>query len=469
MSDRSPVALAFDLGSSSVRAVVLDAALRPVATARRSTAIWQQADGTATIDVEAYVAAVVSCIDELHETGALRGVGTVAGSCQWHSLIPLDADHRPLGPGLSWMDTRATPPPGVGPADPAGFHQRTGAWWHGLYWPVRIAWLRAQGVAARRWAGLPEYLALRLLGEAVTSISAASGSGVMDTTTCHWDPEALGLAGVDEAQLPPIAPDDWRGRLRPEYARRWPDLAAAAWALPVGDGAASAVGTCCVPGETLSVTVGTSAAVRMICPGAPGVGDRVWRYRIDRSRSVIGVAYSAGGVLYHWVTHLVGDDPTDTELSSLAPGEHGLIVLPFHAGHRPPLPGTATGTLHGLRLSTTPLHIVAATLEGTCHELADGAALLCRPGTVTPVLGGGAVGASQWFARRLAAAFGGRALRSAYPEVGAVGAAMLATGLTPADRPEPVEAADAEVAAMAEAGRRHRLLRELLTTLPLDQ
>ncbi|MFS8478094.1 MAG: FGGY family carbohydrate kinase [Micromonosporaceae bacterium] len=468
MSDRSPVALAFDLGSSSVRAVVLDAALRPVAAARRSTAVRQQADGTATIDVDAYVDAVVSCLDELHETRALAGVRTVAGSCQWHSLIPLDAHHRPLGPGLSWMDTRATPPAGVAPADPASFHQRTGAWWHGLYWPVRIAWLRAQGVSARRWAGLPEYLALRLLGEPATSVSAASGSGAMDTIECRWDAEALDLAGVDEAQLPEIAPDDWRGRLPAEYARRWPDLATATWSLPVGDGAASAVGACCVPGQTLSVTVGTSAAVRMICPGAPDVADRVWRYRIDRTRSILGVAYSAGGVLYQWVTELVGDDPTDAELSTLAPGAHGLVVLPFHAGHRAPLPGSATGTLHGLRLSTTPLDIVAATLEGVCHELADGAALLCRPGTATPVLGGGAVSASFWFARRLAAAFGGRVLRTVYPEVGALGAAMLATGLTPADQPERVVATDAEVAAMAEAGRRHRRLRALLTNLPLD-
>lgn len=461
MSDAIPDVLAFDLGSSGVRAVVLDAALRPTAVVRRPAALWQDATGAATLDPDEYVEAAAVCLDELHDAKALAEVGTVAASCQWHSLIPLDAAHRPLGPGLSWMDTRATPPPDRAPADPADFHQRTGAWWHGLYWPARMAWLRSQGVAAARWAGLAEYVALRLLGEPGASVSSASGTGAMDTTTCRWDLEALHLAGVDETQVPTIAPDQFRGRLRPEYARRWPQLSRAAWALPVGDGAASAIGSGCDGPGRLGVTVGTSAAVRIVRREAPRVPERVWRYRVDHVRNVLGVAYSGGGVLYEWVAALVDKEPTETELDALAPGQHGLAVLPFHAGHRPPLPAGAAGTMHGLRLSTTPVDVVAATLEAVCHELADGARILEPDGRSATVLGGGAVVASSWFARRLAAGFGGRALRSPHREIGAVGAAMLATGLVPAAPPEPVEATPAEVEAMAEAWRRHCALRDL--------
>lgn len=462
MSDVNPVVLAFDLGSSGVRAVVLDAALRPTATVRHPTTIWQDATGAATLDPDAYVEATAACLDELHDAGALAGVTDVAASCQWHSLIPLDAAHRPVGPGLSWMDTRPTPPPDVAPADPATFHQRTGAWWHGLYWPVRIVWLCARGVPAQRWAGLAEYVAFRLLGETDASISSVSGTGAVDTTTCRWDAEALDLAGVDERQVPAIAPDEFRGRLRPEYAHRWPDLARAAWSLPIGDGAASALGSGGDGPGRFGVTTGTSAAVRRVSPDAPSVPDRVWRYRVDHSRSVFGLAFSGGGVLYEWATRLVAKEPTEAELQVLAPGQHGLVVLPFHAGHRPPMPANAAGTMHGLRLSTTAVDVVAATLEATCHELADGAHILDPAGTAEAVLGGGAVAASSWFARRLAATFGGRALLSPHREVGAVGAAMLATGLRPGTPPEPIEATPAEVEAMAEARLRHCALRDLL-------
>jgi gluconokinase len=457
--------LALDLGSSSVRGVVFDAELRPGPVARRAAALHQDPTGAATFDPDRYLDALAACLDDLQAAGQLRGVRVVAASCQWHSLVPLDAAGRPLGPGLSWMDTRAVAPV-PGPADPKAFHERTGAWWHGLYWPVRITWLRSQGVRAARWSGLGEYLATRLLGTAAASVSSASGSGALDTTCGQWDPEALDLAGVTAGQLPPVAPDDWRGRLVSGYAHRWPDLAGAQWALPVGDGAVSALGSGCAGPQRLSVTVGTSAAVRLVTPGAPAAADRVWRYRLDRAHSVLGVAYSGGGVLHDWVVRLVAGDPGEAALAALVPGQHGLVSLPYHAGHRAPLPAAGTGTLHGLRLSTTGVDVVAATLEGVCHELAAGARLVDPPGAAEAVLSGGAVAASPWLSRRLAAALGGRARRCLDPEVGARGAAMLATGVRRLPPAELVEASRAEVTAMAAAGQRHRELRERLTGTP---
>jgi gluconokinase len=450
--------------------MVLDAGLRVTSSVRHPTTLWQDPSGAATLDPDGYVEATVACLDELHKAGALAGVTAAAASCQWHSLIPLDAAHRPIGPGLSWMDTRPTPPPDRAPVDPEAFRQRTGAWWHGLYWPARIAWMRGQGVHARRWAGLAEYVTFRLLDEACGSLSAVSGTGAVDTTACRWDPEALDLAGVDERQVPVIAPDEFRGRLRAGYARRWPELSQAAWSLPIGDGAASTLGSGCGVGG-LSVTVGTSAAVRLICAGAPRVPERVWRYRVDHSRSVLGVAQSGGGVLYEWATRLVAKEPSKTELDALAPGQHGLVVLPFLAGHRPPLPAGSAGTIHGLRLSTTAVDIVAAMLEAVCHELADAAHTLTPAGipqTVPSggavVLNGGAVAGSSWFAHRLTAAFGGSALVNRQPEVGALGAARLATGLPPGPTPEPIEADPEHVAAMEAARERHHALRDLLAS-----
>jgi gluconokinase len=197
----------------------------------------------------------------------------------------------------------------------------------------------------------------------------------------------------------------------------------------------------------------------------------VWRYRVDRQRSVLGVAYSAGGVIYDWLTDVLrGPDGkiTDAELDGLVPGAHGLVALPFHAGHRAPMPALgAGGTLHGLRLTTTSLDIAAATLEGVCHEIAAGAAVLTPSGDATATLGGGAVSASPWFARRLTAALGGvlntsTARVATDAEVGARGAAACATGRVYEPETTEIHATRAEVAAMADAGARHRALRDLL-------
>lgn len=470
--------LALDLGSSSVRAVVLavrDGGLAavPGATARAGARLHQDADGAAELDVEEYLGAAVSCLDKLAGDGALRDVGTVAVSTQWHSLLGLDERGRPVGPCLSWMDLRPAAPAGHGPADPDGYHARTGAWWHPFYWPVRIGWLRRQGVAARRWVGLPEHLGAVLWGDASASVSSASGTGALDTAACRWDDEALALAGVDARAVPELADDDWSGRLTGEYRRRWPDLAGARIAPPLGDGAASTLGSGCAGPDRLAVTVGTSAAVRLVDDGAAAPAPGVWRYRVDRRRAVYGVAYSGGGVLDEWMIHLLGVDHHDRRvdeaaLSAVPPGGHGLACLPYHAGHRPPAadPTGHGGTLYGLRLTTTPADVVAATMEGLCHEITAGADAVDPAGAALPVLGGGAVAASDWLSRRLAAALGGTARRVTDAEVGACGAAAAALGIDHQPAGGDVSAPDDEVVAMAAARDRHRELARRLDAPP---
>jgi gluconokinase len=451
--------LGLDLGSSSVRALVMDAeTLDPVPglLARRDMGLVQAPDGSAEFDADDCLAAMVSCVDEL--SGSLAGVGTVAFSTQWHSLLGLSATGQPVGPGLSWLDTRPSLI-GPGPVDPKAFHARTGAWWHPFYWPARLRWLASAGVTAARWVGLPEYVTLRLLGVGDASVSSASGTGALDTVHCRWDAEAVSLAAVRPDALPGLLPDGWTGRLVPEYARRWPELARADWAAPLGDGAASTLASGCLGPDRVSVTVGTSAAVRLVMAGAPEPGPNVWRYRVDTGRSVLGVAYSAGGVLYDWLTEVL--PPGSADVTDRVPGDHGLVVLPHLAGHRPPhVARGGGGTVHGVRLSTRAGDLAAAVLEGLCHELADGVAAVA-PGA-QPVLGGGAVAASPWLARRLAAALPPGARLVTTPEVGARGAAMVATGRYP-DPPLPVvEHTEAERSAMAAAALRHRSLRARL-------
>ena len=59
--------LALDLGTSSVRGLVLDADAVPLpgALARRKMAITIGDDGAATLDAAAYLAALGACLDEL--------------------------------------------------------------------------------------------------------------------------------------------------------------------------------------------------------------------------------------------------------------------------------------------------------------------------------------------------------------------------------------------------------------------
>ncbi|SCL15174.1 gluconokinase [Micromonospora nigra] len=435
--------LALDLGTSSVRGLVLDADARPLpgALARRRVRLTVGDDGAGTLDARRYLACFVECLDELSAAGHLRGVELVATSAQWHSVLPLDAAGEPLGPVLTWLDTRPEPPAGVtGPADAAAFHQRTGAWWHRCYWSVRLPWLRDRaGSTVARFTGLVEYVFAELLTQAPMSVSQASGTGMLDLSTLGWDEEARALAGVEPGELPELAPAGWRGRLRPGPARRWPDLAGAGWATPVGDGAASNVGSGCVDAGHAAVTVGTSAAVRLLqrMPAhapLPPLPHQLWRYRVDHDHVVTGAAYSSGGNLFAWANRelrLPSGAALDAALAQIPPGGGRPANVRF-GGDRPPGRAPAgSGELRGLGFGTSSVEILAGLMAGLCELVADDLALLEHTvdRTVEVVLGGGAVAASPWWRQAFAARLAPRTVaHQRNPEIGATGAALLASG-----------------------------------------
>ncbi|MEU6073602.1 FGGY family carbohydrate kinase [Micromonospora sp. NPDC047074] len=435
--------LALDLGTSSVRGLVLDADARPLpgVLARRRVSLAVDDDGTGTLDGPGYLALLAECLDELAAGGHLRDVSLVATSAQWHSVVPLGADGAPLGPVLTWLDTRPSALAGApGPADPADFHLRTGTWWHRCYWSVRLPWLREHtGSRIARFAGLVEYVLGELLDSAPMSISQASGTGLLDLRTLNWDPEACELAGSRADELPELAPAGWRGRLRSAYARRWPQLADAPWAGPVGDGAASNVGSGCVEPDRVAVTVGTSAAVRMVQrvpAGAvmPPLPEALWRYRVDHDHVVTGAAYSSGGNLFAWADRelrLPGGAELEAALARVPPGGGRPVNVRF-GGDRPPgLVPAGSGEVRGLSFGTTAVEILAGLMRGLCDLVADDLVVLestvDRP--VEVVLGGGAVAASPWWRATFAEVLAPRPVRHGkHPEVGASGAALVALG-----------------------------------------
>ncbi|MFC3500105.1 FGGY family carbohydrate kinase [Micromonospora krabiensis] len=435
--------LALDLGTSSVRGLVLDADTQPMpgALARRKVSLAIGDDGTGTLVGPGYLACLLECLDELSEGGHLHEVGLVAVSAQWHSVVPLDAAGEPLGPVLTWLDTRPAPLPSArGPADAEDFHQRTGTWWHRSYWSVRLPWVRERsGARVARFAGLPEFVLGELLDEAPMSISQASGTGLLDLSTLTWDEEALALAGAGADVLPALAPLDWQGRLRPEYAKRWPALAEARWSAPVGDGGASNVGSGCVDESRAAVTVGTSAAVRLmqrVPAGAqlPYLPQRLWRYRVDHDHVVTGAAYSSGGNLFAWANRELRL-PSGAELDAalaLVPAGGGLPTDPRFGGDRPPgLAPAGTGQLRGLSFGTTAVDILAGLMQGLCELVAEDLTVLesTVDRQVEVVLGGGAVAASVWWRQAFATALAPRSVsHQRNPEIGATGAALVALG-----------------------------------------
>ena len=311
-------------------------------------------------------------------------VDYVAPACFWHSLIGVDDAGYALTPLLGWADTRAgLVVPELRELLPeTETHARTGCRFHPSYWPAKLLWLRKTTPEpfgeVRRWISFADYLYLQFFGDAATSVSTASATGLLNQTTCDWDDETLSALAIDKNLLPPIvAPRKTAGGLRDEYMLRWPLLARATWFQAIGDGAANNIGAGCVSRERIGLMLGTSGAMRLLSSRAAPtmLPPELFCYRADRERVVIGGALSDGGGLLRWLQESLKLNHDAAEGNSLLgayePDSHGLTILPFWSGERAPgWASNATGTIHGLTALTKPLDIVRAAMESICYRFA---------------------------------------------------------------------------------------------------
>jgi gluconokinase len=447
--------LALDIGTSSARATAFDDAGRPVENLFHQVPYELSVgrDGAVEHDPRRLLEAIVTCIDAVHARRRRREFRAVGVTSFWHGLLGFDGSGQPATPVYMWGDTRSAPDARLlGSAlDEAAVHERTGCHLHPSYWPAKLRWLARERPAetrrVARWGSIGELLELELFGAAGTSVSMASGTGLLDQESVDWDRESLAAAGVGDARLFPLVErTEARHGLRPSWAHRWPALRVVPWFPAVGDGAASNVGSDCTDPTRVALNVGTSAALRILTgPTAPPPWG-LWRYRIDRHASLIGGALSEGGNAYAWCRKVLrlADDPA-TEAALVRPvDDHGLTVLPFFAGERAPgWRGDRRAVVAGLTLDTTAVAIVRAILEAVALRLTLVYALL-RPRAAADhvVVGsGGALAASAAWAQIIADALDHPLIVPREEEATSRGAALLALdalGTRPFTTPTPV-------------------------------
>jgi gluconokinase len=434
--------IALDVGTSSARASLYDDAGAPVEGHFHQVAYEPAttADGGVEHDASVLLEAAAACIDRVCR-GLPRGADVlgVGVSTFWHGLLGLDAAQRPVTPVFMWADSRSAPDAALlrDALDEDALHARTGCHLHASYWPAKLRWLARERpalvTAAVRWGSFGEHLEAALFGEAGTSVSMATGTGLFDVDTGRWDPGALAAAGVEPDRLFEVT-DRTHGRrgLRAPWAGRWPALRSATWFPAVGDGAAGNVGSGCTDRHGIALNVGTSAALRIVRDDAPAPPRGLWRYGVDARWRMIGGATSEGGNVYAWcrdVLALPDDDALEAAIAAEPADAHGLTVLPFFAGERAPgWRGDKRAAFTGLSLDSTAVEITRAVLEAVALRLATVYDLLAPYAADDHVIvaSGGAIARSRAWTQMIADACGRAVTWSRETEATSRGAALLA-------------------------------------------
>jgi gluconokinase len=431
--------LVIDIGSSSVRALLMDEFARPIegASVAHKYNLLTDSDGASTADANTLRYRIETCIDMVLQHPAAAQIRAVGMACFVGNLLGFDRDGRVLTPVYTYADTRSALDAEALALhlDPISLHQRTGCRLHSSYHPAKLRWLArtqpALYASVHQWADMVTFLYRAWFGrvDVACSTSVASWSGLLNRESAAWDGDILAVLGLSGARLPALADASVaQYGLSPEYAARWTVLADLPFYLALGDGAAANIGSGAVGGGQLALTMGTTAAIRAVIPApAPIIPPGLWGYRIDARHHLVGGATSEGGNVFEWARNtlnLPAPETIEAALASAIPDQHGLTVLPLLAGERSPgWAANATATMHGMRLSTTPLNILQALLESVAHRLALIADQLGGDGAI--YAGGGALYASPAWAQMLCHAFGCPLLLLDEPEVTARGVALF--------------------------------------------
>jgi xylulokinase len=434
--------LGLDIGTSSVKAIIVDAGDDEMASAEAPLTIARPQPLWSEQHPDAWWAATTQVLDKLaaERPELMAGIAALGLSGQMLGVALVDAAHRPIRAAPLWNDGRAGAECAALEAALPDFAGRTGCRPMPGFPAAKLLWLsrhEPEVLARARHILLPkDYVRLCLSGEAISDRADASATQLMETEAGCWSAELAAAAGVAVAALPALVESgEQGGALRPELARRWglkPHLPIAGGA---GDNMAGAVGAGVIRRGEAFISLGTSGVFfvandRFVPARAQGM--HTHRHAIPGLFAQHGCVLSAASALT-WIAGLLGIASIEAflqeiEAAELAPGDIP-VFSPYLSGERTPHDDPlASATLSNLRFAASPAHLGRAVLEGVAFAIADCHEALTAAGApidTIALIGGGA--RSRFWARIIASAIDRPLLLPAHAALGpALGAARLA-------------------------------------------
>ncbi len=428
--------LGIDLGTSSLKALVLDLDGSVVGTGSAPYPLLTPQPGWAEAEPEAWWEAAAIAVPEAAGVHAAE-IAAIGLSGQMHGVVLSDELGHALRPAIIWADSRTR-------KQLATYSELSPERRRTLANPIAtgmagltLLWLKEherQLYRRAQWALQPkDWLRLRMVHEAATEPSDASATLLYDMTTDYWAKDLLEELDLRLDFLAPIRESvEICGILTSSAAEHLgvrPNLPVVAGAA---DAAAAAIAGGLLDPGPVQLTIGSGAQV--VAPRDRLAIDSTGRTHLYRAaapdRWYAMAAMQNAGIALEWVRTMLRAswDEVYDEAFAVAPGAEGLLFLPYLTGERTPyFDPDARGAWVGLRLVHTRGHLLRAALEGVAFAVRQGVeALLATgvPATELRLAGGGSFD-PRW-RQLLADVLEQPLLASATSSASSLGAALLA-------------------------------------------
>lgn len=383
--------LGIDLGTSGVKALVIDEGQSVVAEATHPVASLRAAPPWSEQDPADWITAVEGVFTRLSADhpgllGQIRGVGL---SGHMHGAVLLDAGGQVLRPCIMWDDGRSAQECAELEAM-ADFHGIGGNLVMAGFTAPKLRWVEKhepQIFEKTAKVLLPkDYLRLWLTGEYGAEMSDAAGTLWLDVAKRAWSPALLAATHLEIGQMPTLYEgSEPTGALRPALCEAWGFQPGAVVAGGAGDNAAAACGMGIVA-DGAFFSLGTSGVVFAPTPSfRPCVEKAVHAFchAVPGSWHQMGVILAAASCL-DWQARQMGAE-VGAMLGLLGDGVSSpseVQFLPYLTGVRTPHNDPeARASFAGMTSRTEPADMVQAVLEGVGFALKDCVDALSAGGT----------------------------------------------------------------------------------------
>ena len=381
--------LGYDIGSSSVKASLVDAqsgkcvasafypkseaaiiAVKP-GWAEQEPASWWENLKLATADI---MASSAVCPKDIKAIGI---------SYQMHGLVCVDKDMNPLRPSIIWCDSRAVPY-GQKAFDALGHEQCLSHLLNspGNFTASKLAWVKENEpelYSKIYKIMLPgDFIAMKLTGEICTTISGLSEGMMWDFSESRTAKMLLDHYGIDESLIPDI---------RPTFAEQGRVSAAAAAELGLAEGIPVTYRAGDQPNNALSLNVfnpgeiASTAGTSGVVYGVLGEVNYDPKSRVntfahvnhtpEQTRLGVLLCINGTGILNSWMKRNVAPEGISyaemNDLAATAPiGSAGVSILPFGNGAERMLENREVGSsVHGVNFNVhSKAHLLRAAQEG---------------------------------------------------------------------------------------------------------
>lgn len=386
--------MGIDLGTSSVKTVVVDHWGKTVAAATRSYRLDVSAEGKAEQDPEEWWRAVLETMREAAQAAGAQKIRSVGVTGQWSGTVAVDQNLEALHPAIIWLDTRgqqAVRRLTAGFPSLSGYRIDKLATWirltggapthsgkdslaHILYIKTAMPELYAQ----TRWFLEPkDYIVARLTGRVAASwdnVALLWATDNRDPNNIRYSQKLLEMNGLDRQKLPElVSPLSVVGTLRADVAGYTGLQENTKVISGCGDMQASLIGVGAVEDFEAHLYLGTSS---WLTAHVPFKKTDIFHSIASLPAAVPGKYFvaaeqeNAGSCLEHLaaILGLSGPEKYD-EINRLcalsAPGSNGLIFLPWLFGERAPVEDPfVRGGFFNLGLTATRGDFVRAVMEG---------------------------------------------------------------------------------------------------------